>query len=128
MADNIHGVQVPFLPVGGVDGLKEKQKVELPKGRSFDAVLQEELKELKFSKHAQERLATRQIQLNDADMSHLAQAVTRAEEKGARDSLVLLRDLAFIVSVPNRTVVTAMGGESIQQNVFTNIDSAIIAG
>jgi flagellar operon protein len=53
--------------------------------------------------------------------------VDRAEEKGARDSLVLLRDMAFIVSVSNRTVVTAMDGERLKENVFTNIDSAVIA-
>jgi len=53
--------------------------------------------------------------------------VTRADEKGAKDSLVLLRDLAFIVNVKNRTVVTAVDGEHLKDNVFTNIDSAVIA-
>ncbi len=67
------------------------------------------------------------MQLNDADMTTLQLAVNRAEEKGARDSLVLLRDMAFIVSVPNRTVVTAMDSEHLKENVFTNIDSAVIA-
>jgi flagellar operon protein len=60
-------------------------------------------------------------------MVSLQRAVSRAEEKGAKDSLVLLRDLAFIVSVKNRTVVTAVDGEHIKENVFTNIDSAVIA-
>ena len=70
---------------------------------------------------------SRQIRLNEADMASLQRAVTQAEEKGAKDSLVLLRDLAFIVSVTNRTVVTAVDGEHIKENVFTNIDSAVIA-
>jgi flagellar operon protein len=61
-------------------------------------------------------------------MSDLQHAITRAEEKGANDSLVMLRDMAFIVSVKNRTVVTAMHGENMKTNVFTNIDSAVIAG
>ena len=60
-------------------------------------------------------------------MASLQRAVTQAEEKGAKDSLVLLRDLAFIVSVTNRTVVTAVDGVHIKENVFTNIDSAVIA-
>jgi flagellar operon protein len=129
MADTIiNGVKVPFVPATGVDGLREKRPMELPPERTFDRVLERELKELKFSKHAQERLDSRRIRLNEEDMSSLNNAVSRAEEKGAKDSLVLLRDLAFIVNVRNKTVVTAMDGEKLKENVFTNIDSAVIAG
>ena len=128
MADTlVNGVKVPFLPARGVEGLKEHPAVGLPKEGAFDKILQEQLKEIKFSKHAQERLQSRQISLNETDMAQLQKAVTRAEEKGANDSLVLLRDLAFIVSVKNRTVVTAMDGDKLKENVFTNIDSAVIA-
>ena len=52
----------------------------------------------------------------------------KAGQKGGQDSLVLLRDMAFIVSVPNKTVVTAMDADQVKENVFTNIDSAVIAG
>ncbi len=129
MGDTIvNGVKVPFLPAGGVEGLRERSPIPLPQDRAFDAVLQRELQELKFSRHAQERLTARNITLNDNDLSQLQQAVTRAGEKGAQDSLVLLRDMAFIVSVRNRTVVTAMDAEQVKDNVFTNIDSAVIAG
>jgi len=129
MADTIiNGVKIPFVPVRGADGLRERPPVELPAERSFEKVLQKELKELKFSRHAQERLDSRNIRLNEADISTLQKAVARAEEKGARDSLVLLRDLAFIVNVRNNTVVTAIDGERLKENVFTNIDSAVIAG
>jgi flagellar operon protein len=129
MADTtVNGIKVPFLPVGGVDGLKERHRVESPGGeRSFDQVLQKEIKEVKFSKHAQERLDTRNIKLGQEDMNHIEQAVTKAEEKGSKESLVLLRDMAFIVSVANRTVVTAIAGDQLRDNVFTNIDSAVIA-
>jgi flagellar operon protein len=128
MADtSINGVTVPFLPVGGAEGLKEKPGLRLPGEGSFDKVLQKELNQLTFSKHAQQRLETRHIELSDHDMSTLEQAVDRAAQKGGRDSLILLRDLAFIVNVPNRTVVTAMDGERLSENVFTNIDSAVIA-
>jgi len=128
MADTyINGVRVPFVPARGTEGLKERPVIGVPEDRAFENVLQEELKGLKFSKHAQERLDSRDIRLNEADMASLQRAVSRAEEKGAKDSLVLLRDLAFIVSVKNRTVVTAVDGEHINDNVFTNIDSAVKA-
>jgi flagellar operon protein len=128
MADTlINGVKVPFLPARGIDGLKEGTPSGVPADGAFEKLFQAELKALKFSRHAQERLESRRIKLNDSDISNLQQAVDRAEEKGAQDSLVLLRDLAFIVSVKNRTVVTAMDGEHLRNNVFTNIDSAVIA-
>jgi flagellar operon protein len=128
MADTyINGVRVPFVPARGVEGVKGRQTAGESQGASFDAVFQQELQGLKFSKHAQDRMESRAIRLNDTDMASLQKAVTRAEEKGAKDSLVLLRDMAFIVSVPNRTVVTAVDGQHLTENVFTNIDSAVIA-
>ena len=127
MADTyVNGVRVPFLPARGVDGLKERTAVGETTGTSFDAVLKEQIQGLTFSRHAQERLQARKIQLNEADLANLQGAVNRADEKGAKDSLVLMRDMAFIVSVKNRTVVTAMDSEHLKENVFTNIDSAVI--
>jgi len=127
MSETVNGINVPFLPVGGVDGLKQKPIIDVPEERSFETVLTKELNGLKFSKHAQQRLDSRNIQLSDADMDQLSHAVDKADEKGAKDSLVLLREMAFVVSVKNRTVVTAMDSERMKDNVFTNIDSAIIA-
>jgi flagellar operon protein len=128
MADTyVNGVRVPFLPARGVDGLKERTQAGGTNASAFENVLQEELRGLTFSRHARERLEARNMQLNEADMTNLQLAVNRAEEKGAQDSLVLLRDMAFIVSVRNRTVVTAMDSEHLKENVFTNIDSAVIA-
>ena len=124
----VNGVKIPFLPVGGVDGLKQKPPIQLPGEKSFDAILEKELNVVKFSRHAQERLNERNITLNQADMSNLHNAIAMAEKKGSQDSLVLLRDMAFIVSVKNKTVVTAMQGETMKENVFTNLDSAVIAG
>jgi flagellar operon protein len=123
----INGVNVPFLPIGGMDGLAEKRTFEIPAERSFKNVLDAELRGLKFSKHAQDRLQQRNIELNDADKQQLEKAVTLAEQKGSQDSLVFLRDMAFIVSVKNKTVVTAIDSEHLRENVFTNIDSAIVA-
>lgn len=94
----------------------------------FNKVLQKEISsgEIKFSRHAQERMGLRQIKLNENHLTRLTEAVEKAQTKGARESLVLLDDLAFVVSIKNKTVITAVDGESRKGNVFTNIDSAII--
>jgi flagellar operon protein len=124
----INGVTVPFLPAGGVEALRDRGPATGPGGgQPFGELLRKELKELTWSRHAQERLQSRNIVLDDTDMASLRRAVDRADEKGARESLVLLRDLAFIVSVQNRTVVTALDAERARDSVFTNIDSAVVA-
>ncbi|MBR1852771.1 MAG: flagellar protein [Lachnospiraceae bacterium] len=82
--------------------------------------------ELKFSKHASGRLNERGISLSDSQMERLEDGVRRAQEKGIRDSLVIVDDLAFIVNVPNSTVVTAMDNTRTDDNVFTNINGAVI--
>jgi len=97
---------------------------------SFSEVLRARLEQeagVKFSAHALERLNERGIVLEREELSRLSGAVTQAEEKGVNDSLILINDKAFIVSIKNQTVVTAMTGESIKDNVFTNIDSTVIA-
>ncbi len=81
---------------------------------------------LKFSQHAEHRLQQRGIVLNADQLSRIAGAVEQAAAKGAKDSLVLFRDIAMIVNVPNRTVVTAMDGASMNEHVFTQIDSAVL--
>lgn len=95
----------------------------------FKEVLQKEIvgtEDLKFSRHAQERIENRQIKLEQKHLLRLKEAVEKAQTKGARESLILLDDLAFVVSIKNKTVITAVDGESRRGNVFTNIDSAII--
>lgn len=82
--------------------------------------------ELKFSKHAASRLESRGISLSNEHMARLESGVERAQAKGINESLVLVDSLAFIVNVPNRTVVTAMDQNETQSNIFTNIDGAVI--
>ena len=82
---------------------------------------------VRFSAHAQTRLNSRRIQLDANHLDRLQGAVQRAAGKGSRDALVLMDDLAMVVSVTNRTVVTVVDKENLKQNVFTNIDSAVIA-
>jgi len=96
-------------------------------GKSFKEILESKLdNEIKFSGHALERIQRREISLDDTKLAKLKNAVAKADSKGARSSLVLMDDLAMIVSVKNRTVITAMEGRHIKENVFTNIDSAVI--
>lgn len=103
-------------------------RLEVSRG-GFEGFFQEEVAkgDLKFSAHAEKRLASRQIPLSPTELAGLKSAVDRAAAKGARESLVLMKDMAFIVSVKNRTVITAIDGQSLKENVFTNIDSAVIA-
>ena len=99
-------------------------------GPAFGDVLAQKLAPtatpLKFSAHAQQRIERRGISLDQSTLDRLEGGVQRAAAKGARDSLVLVDDTAFVVSVPNRTVITAVDREHMREQVFTNIDSAVI--
>lgn len=86
---------------------------------------QEAVNNLKFSKHANERLATRNINLSAEQMERLEQGTTKAREKGIQESLVMVDDLAFIVNVKNNTVITAVNDST--DSIFTNIDGAVIS-
>jgi len=81
---------------------------------------------LKFSTHASQRLAERKIQLDQATMTKVNEAIDKAAAKGLEDTLVLTPDAALIVSASNRTVITAMDRSQLQGNVFTNIDGAVV--
>lgn len=117
--------------------LKEQSRTNpqapLSSEQSFAAILKQKqgstqtlgkTEELKFSKHANERLISRNIDLTSAQRERLNGAVKRAEAKGIKESLVMLDNLAFIVNVKNNTVVTAVTGE--EERIFSNIDGAVI--
>jgi len=100
-------------------------------GFSFEEILNQkrtssESSELKFSKHAAMRLENRNINLSAEQSQRLENGVQKASEKGIKESLVLIDSLAFIVNVPNKTVVTAMDQGESSDNIFTNIDGAVI--
>lgn len=120
-------------------------------GLAFDQVLQESLavpsvlpmgvpasipaipevppvSQVRFSAHAQQRLAQASVELGPESLAKLAAAVDKAGLKGGKESLILLDDLAFVVSVKNRTVITAVGADRMSDSVFTQIDSVVIAG
>ena len=79
-----------------------------------------------FSKHANERLESRNINLSEEQISRLNKGIMQAKEKSINESLVMMDNIAFIVNVKNNTVITAIGQEEKDSNVFTNIDGAVI--
>ncbi|MBW4839130.1 MAG: flagellar biosynthesis protein [Paenibacillaceae bacterium] len=93
-------------------------------GTNFKEMLEDRL--VHFSNHAVKRLEQRGIELQPEQLNKIESAIDSAAAKGAKDSLILLKDMALIVNVNNRTVVTAMDGSSMKDNVFTQIDSAVI--
>ena len=93
--------------------------------QAFDAALADKT-DLKFSNHAFERLSRRRVNLNDQTVSRLDNAILAAGKKGADQSLVLLDEMAFVVSIKNKTVITAMETDQMKEGVFTQIDSAVI--
>ena len=126
----INGISIPFLPIGGANELKRSNNSTTEvqaTGAKFGDIFSEELSKIKFSQHAQTRLSSREISLTDEDFSRLSSGLGRAEEKGANESLILVDDKAFIVSVPNRTVITVVDKQSMESSVITNIDSAVLA-
>ncbi len=79
-----------------------------------------------ISKHAFDRMKSRNINLSEEDMNSINKAINIADKKGSRECLILCKDAALITSIKNRTVITAMTKEESKNNVFTNIDSAVI--
>lgn len=90
---------------------------------AFDAILQDRLK---LSGHAATRLQSRNIELDGGQWERVLEGVQKAEAKGAKESLVMVDDVALLVSVKNRTVITAVDQQNLKEQVFTNIDSAVI--
>lgn len=112
----------------GRDGMNRLSFQEILMQKSLEPERSEQAGgELKFSKHALSRLSDRNIELDSTQLERLCDGARKAGQKGIRDSLVLVDQLAFIVNVPNHTVVTAMDSTATDENIFTNINGAVIA-
>ncbi len=112
---------------------KASASQKLPQGMSFEEILQKQqvqstqtTEPVKFSKHAANRLNDRKIELTEEQLERLNDGTKKAGEKGIRDSLVLVDQLAFIVNTKNNTVITAMDQTEADENIYTNIDGAVI--
>jgi len=122
----------PALLPPGVEPVKKSVQVAGPaaplKGPAFDEVLRQRVGTVKFSGHALQRVERRGIDLDaNNTLARLESGVERAASKGARDSVVFVDGTAFVVSVRNKTVITAVDSEHMKEHVFTNDDSAVIA-
>ena len=120
----------PIQPPGGAKSQISRNSAGTGQttGASFASMLDAQLpaQGVKFSQHAQERLKSRNITLSASDLASLEGAVNSVAQKGGKESLVMMKDAALVVSIKNRTVVTALDKAQMQGNVFTNIDSAVI--
>ncbi|GIO26156.1 TIGR02530 family flagellar biosynthesis protein [Ornithinibacillus bavariensis] len=121
MDHRIH--QVPRQYALQFPSIKKPKSTE--SGLDFKTVLKEQ-QELKISKHANERLQERNIQLNDRQWQLINDKVSEAKEKGITDSLVVMNNAALVVSTRNNTVVTAMNLEEASNRIFTNINGTIL--
>lgn len=97
---------------------------------SFDQVLQQKLQQtqnqLQFSKHSQERIQQRGIEMTEDLLAQMNEAADSARQKGAKDVVMITQQAAFVVSVANNTVITAMNGNEMKNNIFTKIDGAVL--
>lgn len=125
----------PAVKPGQTDKLHQPQKLNQaernsqPSKVSFEELLHREVTRqpnVKLSAHAEKRLKERNISLSETDFAKINRAVQQAAAKGSRDSLLLYGDMALVTSITNRTVVTALDSKSMEDHVFTNIDSAVI--
>ncbi len=120
------------MRIGGANPINRPISKKTPNVRkpekSFGEVLNQVKKgsQVSFSKHATQRLKNRNIQLNSEDIAKLTNAVDKADKKGVREALILMDKKAFIAHVKNRTIITAAMEEQLTENVFTNIDGAVI--
>lgn len=118
-----------------LNSTKVKTGNQSSQGLSFQEILSQktdqvksklENSEVKFSKHAANRLADRNIELTKQQLERLADGTKKAGEKGINESLVIVDQLAFIVNIPSNTVITAMDQTQAEDNIYTNIDGAVI--
>lgn len=112
------------FPVASQQNISSENKAS--KNVSFDEVFKEKLDSKSFviSKHAAERL--KDSQLTNTDMQNINNGINKAQEKGAKNCLILYKDVALVTSIENRTVITAVQGERMKENVFTNLDSVVM--
>jgi len=119
------GAPVPAAPTRPGSGAPGAPAT--PHGPSFADVLGEKSGAVQLSGHAKARIERRGIDLDPQTLARLQHGVDRAAAKGSRESVVLVDDVAFVVSVKARTVITAVDRASMRDHVFTNIDSAVIS-
>lgn len=115
----------PLNSNSGKSNLTNSQNVNQ---KTFEEVFQnvQSNDDVKFSKHAKERIESRNIEIKIDDMEKINSAVDKAKSKGVNTALILMRDTAFIANTKNKTIITTVTKEQLKENIFTNIDGAVI--
>lgn len=107
------------------DAAESRAPAQITGENDFKSILQNNIvTALQFSRHANTRLGARDIKLSSEQLKRVEGAISKAEVKGIRDSLVLVDDIALVVNIKSKMVITAMDQRS--DNIFTNIDGAVI--
>ena len=129
----INKVNLPIIPTQKVNKSANEAQIisanQTGQTNSFEDVLKTQLGRsptVRFSAHAQHRITSRNIDFGSNEAMRLEQAVEKAANKGSRESLILMDDLALVVSIKNKVVITAVDADSRKENVFTNIDSVVL--
>ncbi|AEB75816.1 TIGR02530 family flagellar biosynthesis protein [Clostridium botulinum] len=123
-----------LYPVGNFpEATLERKEVNKKQTDSFGQLLKNELNkepnenfDFKISNHAAKRLQDRNIMLSQKDMENINKGIDLAKEKGAKDSVILYKNIALVTNIKNRTIITAVDKEISKENVFTNIDSVVL--
>lgn len=128
----MNGINInrPIMPVGKPStSPNTSQGQKITPNQGFGSILQQEISkqtEVKFSKHALDRLQDRNIRLSKDDLNKINDAVNKAAEKGVKEALIIMGNTALVTSIKNKTVITAATEDNLKNNIFTNIDGAII--
>ena len=120
-------------PINPLRQSQQKSKVKSNqeskrKQKSFQEIFKNKVKDksdIKFSKHAKQRISSRDIKLGEKELEKLLSGLEKASDKGSKDSLIMVDEVAYVVSIENKTVITAIDDKNVKENVFTNIDSAV---
>ncbi len=121
----INGNIVPVEPIGNIS-----RKIEIKnQNSSFNNILNKKIntnESFVISAHAFDRLKDRNITLNKDDMKAINEGINKANAKGCKDSVIFYKDTAYVTSIKNRTVITAVDKSNCKENIFTNIDSVVV--
>ncbi|MEY8415754.1 TIGR02530 family flagellar biosynthesis protein [Tissierella praeacuta] len=112
-----------------INSSKSTGRKQINLNKDFGQILekiQNKDEEIKFSKHATERLNSREMNLTMDEINRLKSAFCKAESKGVKDALILMDDKAFIANINKKTIITTVNKEQLKENIFTNIDGAVI--
>ena len=123
---NLYRVNNPIQTQVQNNSTQNKTK-KIESTKTFASALDEvKSQEIKFSKHAMVRMKERNLTLDKNEMLKLTEALGKAEKKGVKDALIIMKNQAFIANVKSNTIVTAVSKDNLNGNIFTNIDGTVI--